>query len=77
MAKRAKTDNDTIERLKVVGSVLFFVLCGLALTALTLWGPYGWVSGMIGALLLILAFVFWPAIISLFQHRPKRAIKDE
>jgi hypothetical protein len=82
MAKRARTPvSDSVERAKVVGSVLFFGLCGLALTAVMLVGPYGWIFSLVGAILLVLAFIFWPFIISVFwsvfQHKPKRAMKDE
>ena len=82
MAKRArKMSNDLIERLKVVGSVSFFALCGLALTALALWGPYGWIFSLLGIILLVLVFLFWPHIPPLFRSlvhpKPRRAFHDE
>lgn len=80
MAKRAKTGSDLAERAKIVGSVAFFVLCGLGLTALLFTGPYGWIFSLGGIALLVAIFLFWPFIsslaLSLVQHKPKRAMKE-
>lgn len=83
MAKRAKDHSDLVERLKVVGSVAFFAICGLALTVLALWGTSGWIYSMVGIAILVLLFLFWPKITTLFwsitrrKPKPKRAMNDE
>lgn len=81
MPKRLKDDNDLVDRLQVVGSVALSGLCGLGLIMLLLWGPYGWILSLIGLVLWIAAFLFWPRITSLFwsifRHKPKRAIDGE
>jgi hypothetical protein len=80
MPKREKERSDLMERLKVLGSVAFYALCGLALTALLFLGPYGWVFTIVGVLVLVLLFLFWPRVTSLFRRKPKlpkRAKIDE
>lgn len=79
MAKRGKERSDLVERLKVLGSVIFFAVCGLVLTAVAFWGSWGWVFSLAGAVVLVLLFLFWPYITSLvsskFRHKPKRALE--
>jgi len=74
MPKRAKSvGSDLRERLRVVGSMLLFAICGFILMALLFVGAHGWLLSLGAVVVFVLLFLFWPHITSLVHHKPKRA----